>query len=40
MQHYKSLIPKKLQEMTNIVGLSFRIDDPTPRFTIIIEQDI
>ena len=30
---------KKLQGMTNNVGLTFSVGDATPRFTISIEQD-
>jgi hypothetical protein len=39
MLHYKCVIPKKLQGMTNIVGLTFSVGDTTPRFIINIEQD-
>ena len=31
--------PKKLQGMTNNVGLTFSVGDAIPQFTISIEQD-
>ena len=40
LQHYKPIIPhKKLQVMTNNVGLTFSVGDTILRFTISIGQD-
>jgi hypothetical protein len=35
----KYVIPKKLQGMTNNVGLTFNVGDTLPWFMISIEQD-
>ena len=40
LQHYKSILPpKRIQRMTNIVGLTCTVGGTIPRFTIGIEQD-
>ena len=40
LQHCKSIIPKKTyKEWQIILGLTFRVGDTIPRFTITIEQD-
>ena len=43
LQHNKSIIPppqiKKLQGLTNNVGLTISVGDTTPWFTIDSEQD-
>ena len=33
LQNYNPPPPKKIQGMTNNVGLTFSVDDTTPRFT-------